>query len=130
MTTRAVNQVYNGALGRAGLRATGYTILSRLDGDGPLAITDLARRLALERTTCSRELQPLVDDGLVELRPGGDRRRRVAHLTPVGRARLAEARPHWRRAQDLVAERFGSAETELLLTALRALRASAEELAT
>jgi DNA-binding MarR family transcriptional regulator len=127
MTTRVINQVYDAAIGGAGLRATGYAILARLDADGPLSITDLARRLALERSTCSRELQPLVRAGLVDLEPGGDRRRRVAGLSPAGRALLAEARPRWRRAQEQVIERFGNAETETLLTALRRLRATAED---
>ena len=130
MATRAVNQVYDTALASAGLRATGYTILARLGGDGPMSITELARRLTLERTTCSRELQPLVGAGLVELRPGGDRRRRVAHLTPAGEARLASAHPSWRRAQERVIARFGGGETETLLAGLRELRATAQSLTT
>jgi DNA-binding MarR family transcriptional regulator len=130
MATRAVNQVYDTALASSGLRATGYTILARLAGDGPMSITQLARRLTLERTTCSRELNPLVDAGLVELRRGGDRRRRDAHLTPAGEARLARARPHWERAQERVIARFGDAETETLLAALRELRATAQSLTT
>jgi DNA-binding MarR family transcriptional regulator len=121
MTARSVTRLYDGALSGTGLRATGYAILARLAGDGSLPISRLAERLALERTTCSRELEPLVRAGLVEIDVGEDRRRRVARLTDAGADALAGARPHWKRAQERVGREFGAGETEELLGSLRHL---------
>jgi DNA-binding MarR family transcriptional regulator len=126
MTTRSVTRLYDHALADTGLRATGYAILARLAGDGPLPISQLASRLALDRTTCSRELEPLVRAGLVEIRAGEDRRQRVARLSQAGADALAAARPHWQRAQRQVAGSFGRGETDELLTRLRLLLRTVE----
>lgn len=121
MATRSITRVYDHALADTGLRTTGYAILARLADDGPLPISQLATRLAMERTTCSRELDPLVKDGLIEVRPGEDRRQRVARLSRAGADVLATARPRWRGAQEQVAHSFGEAETGVLLDQLRLL---------
>lgn len=129
MATRSVNRIYDRALSRAGLRVTGYSILSRLADEGPLAISELAARLAMERTTCTREVAPLVETGLVEMTVGVDRRRRVLQLTGAGRDKHAEALPYWEQVQRRVADEFGGAEITDLLERLRLLRASSDRLA-
>jgi DNA-binding MarR family transcriptional regulator len=105
-----------------------YTILARLDAEGPVSINELAARLALDRTTCSREVAPLVRAGLVDVDAGEDRRRRVLRLSDGGAERLALARPHWRRVQQQVERSFGGEQTGELLDALRALLEATEQL--
>jgi DNA-binding IclR family transcriptional regulator len=73
MTTRAIGRRYDRALAEVGVRQVAYAILGRLDAEGPLSINELASRLALERTTCSREVAPLVRAGLIEVGVGDDR---------------------------------------------------------
>jgi DNA-binding MarR family transcriptional regulator len=107
MTTRAVTRLYDEALRPIGLRTTQFSILARLDADGPARLTQLARRLILDRTTLARELGSLERRGLVAVTPGEDRRTRIAALTEAGRARLDEAYPLWRIVQRDVRERFG-----------------------
>jgi DNA-binding MarR family transcriptional regulator len=128
MATRSVNRLYDRALSRAGLRVTGYSILSRLAEDGPLSISELAGRLAMERTTCTREVAPLVDAGLVEGATGSDRRRRLLRLTSLGERKRAEAYPLWEGVQRMVADEFGDAEVAELLARLRRLRVSSDRL--
>lgn len=129
MTTRSVARLYDRALAEVGLRQVAYTILARLDAEGPVSINELAARLALDRTTCSREVAPLVRVGLVDVDVGEDRRRRVLRLSDGGEERLALARPHWRRVQQQVEHSFGE-QTGDLLDALRALLEASEQLAT
>ena len=129
MATRSIARLYDRGFARFGLRAVGYAILARLDEDGPLTLGNLASRLALERTTCSRELNPLVEAGLVEISVGEDRRSRIVRLTPEGAERLALAYPHWERVQAAVAAEFGPVETNELLTALHRVTAAAQSLA-
>lgn len=128
MATRSVARLYDRALSQAGLRVTGYSILSRLAAEGPLSVGELAGRLAMERTTCTREVAPLVSSGLVEATAGSDRRRRLLRLTGLGRRRLAEARPAWERVQQMVAGEFGDADLRDLLTRLDRLLESSERL--
>jgi DNA-binding MarR family transcriptional regulator len=128
MATRSIARLYDRALSQAGLRVTGYSILSRLGAEGPLSVSELAARLAMERTTCTREVAPLVRSGLVEATAGSDRRRRLLRLTDLGRRRLAEGRPAWENVQRLVAGEFGEADLRDLLGRLDRLLESSERL--
>ncbi len=130
MATRAINRVYDRALAPAGLRQTGYAILSRLDAEGPFSIGELAARLAMERSTCSREVEPLVRAGLVEFEVGDDRRLRVHRLSQAGYHRLAEARPLWNEAQRGVTAVIGAERIDELLVGVRDLFYAADALAT
>jgi DNA-binding MarR family transcriptional regulator len=129
MATRSVSRLYDRALSQAGLRVTGYSILSRLAGEGPLSVGELAGLLAMERTTCTREVAPLVRAGLVEAAAGTDRRRRLLRLTSLGEKKRADAHPIWERVQRQVAAEFGGAEIEDLLIRLRRLTGESERLA-
>jgi DNA-binding MarR family transcriptional regulator len=128
MATRSVNRLYDRALSVAGLRVTGYSILSRLAEEGPLSITELSGRMAMDRTTCTREVTPLVDAGLVQITVGVDRRRRLLQLTDLGAKKRSEAYPLWERVQRMVADEFGDADVAELLVRLRRLRESSDRL--
>ena len=71
-----VTQLFDAALAPSGLKATQFTLLvtSRLSGEA--TINGLAQRMAMDRTTLSRNLKPLVRDGLLEVCRGGDGRTR------------------------------------------------------
>jgi len=130
MATRAVARLYDRALEPHGLRTTQYSILARLEVEGPAAVGQLAARLAMDRTTLAREAAPLVEAGLVEEAPGEDRRSRVLALTPKGLERLETARPAWREAQRQVRNELGYDRVQELLGELRALLGAARTAAT
>jgi DNA-binding MarR family transcriptional regulator len=67
----------------------------------------MADALVMDRTTLTRNLKPLVKDGLLAVEPGADRRSRWVRLTPKGRKTLAEALPLCQRGQDRVVEGLG-----------------------
>jgi DNA-binding MarR family transcriptional regulator len=119
-----MNRFYDDALAPAELRTTQYSILARLHADGPATVGGLAERLGMDRTTLSREVEPLVRDGLVDAQPGEDRRRRMLSLSEHGRERLNVARPLWERAQRDIRSRFGGERTDALLAELRELVAA------
>jgi DNA-binding MarR family transcriptional regulator len=129
MATRSVSRLYDRALAQAGLRVTGYSILSRLAAEGPLSVGELAGLLAMERTTCTREVAPLVRAGLVEAAAGTDRRRRVLRLTSLGEQKRRDAHPIWERVQEQVAAEFGGAEIKDLMIRLHRLTGGSERLA-
>jgi DNA-binding MarR family transcriptional regulator len=129
MATRSVGRLYDHVLlSEARLRVTGYSILSRLTAEGPLSVSELAGRLAIERTTCTREVAPLVSSGLVEVTVGSDRRRRLLRATALGQRKLAEGRPAWEQVQRMVADEFGDADLRELLIRLERLLESSERL--
>ncbi|MGH3401979.1 MAG: MarR family winged helix-turn-helix transcriptional regulator [Streptosporangiaceae bacterium] len=128
MTTRTVKSAYDQELAPAGLTQTSYTILSRLEDEGPFAISELADRLAMDRTTCSRELRPLLTAGHAEQAVGQDRRQRIITLTPAGRRQLEIARPRWQTAQQKISQAFGTQRASGLLAELHDLLRSASAL--
>ena len=115
---RALTQLYDDAMAPAGLRVTQYSLLSTLECEGPLRISDLAARQLLDRTALSRNLDPLIDRGLVAVTPGRDARTREAAVTAKGRTALRRAEPYWRHAQADVARRVGQPKLNALIALL------------
>jgi DNA-binding MarR family transcriptional regulator len=64
----------------------------------------------------------------VEVTVGSDRRRRLVQLTSFGKRKRSEARSKWERAQQMLAAEFGDEDVHDLLTRLRRLLASSEQL--
>ena len=122
MTARLVSRRYDRALAPAGVTANDYAILARLEREGQLSVGTLAARLAMDRTTLSREVAPLIAAGLVEAAADeGDRRRRILSLSGEGAARLRLARPLWAAAQESIERDFGTARSVALVAELQAL---------
>ena len=64
----------------------GYAALRSLHDHGTLSVRRLADACAMDAATASRQLMPLVDEGLVERRSvDGDARQVELSLTPLGR---------------------------------------------
>jgi DNA-binding MarR family transcriptional regulator len=97
--TRRLTQAYDLALKPAGLRLTQYSVLANLSRTGGLSITDLAQRLAMDRTTLTRNLRPLERAGWVRIAPGPDRRSRAVEITDQGRRVFEAAQPLWQDAE-------------------------------
>ena len=115
---RAVTRVYDEALKPSGLRATQFSLLSVVANRGPAGMTELARALVMERTTLTRNLKPLMDQGYLQVVDGADRRQRPIAVTPRGRKALDRALPLWRCAQAKIADGLGRARWEDLLRGL------------
>lgn len=105
--TRLVTQFYDENLAPTGLRSTQYSLLSVLSQIGELLIQDLAHVLAMDRTTLTRNLNPLLKKGLVKVSVGNDRRARPVAITPKGVQALNEAHPYWEKAQSYITDRLG-----------------------
>lgn len=96
---RRATQFYDRRLAPLDLRVTQFSLLARVRAAGSIPLKDLAAIQAMDRTTLSRNLAPLLRRGLVTLAPGPDRRTRGAVLTRPGLALLRRARGLWRQAQ-------------------------------
>ena len=124
--TRSVTQVYDATLQPTGLRATQFTLLATLDQLGEPAMTQLAAALVMDRTTLTRNLKPLIDNGLVMVAGDTDRRVRRVELTDEGRLAYDTALPLWRTAQQRLVERLGHDRWTTLLGDLGAVVAATQ----
>ena len=123
MAARSLTRVYDRALEPAGIRTSQFSILARLFEEGPLPLTHLAGRLAMDRTTLARDLRPLERRGLVSVSVGTDRRVRIAELTAAGHRLVDEVRPLWRGVQREVRSQLGADRVARLMDELRAATA-------
>ena len=123
MAARSLTRIYDRALEPAGIRTTQFSVLARLLEEGPLPLTHLAGRLAMDRTTLARDLRPLERRGLVAISVGADRRVRMAALTPAGRRLVDEVRPLWKQVQRDVRAQLGPDHVARLMDELRAATA-------
>lgn len=105
--TRAVTQRFDTALRPSGLRATQLALLLTCAGPDDANLGEIAERLAVDRSTLSRTLQPLARRGLVTVDTGPTRRARRVTVTPAGHAALSAALALWAGAERSVAEEIG-----------------------
>lgn len=106
-TARHLTREYDRALKPAGLKLTQYSVLANLMRSGGLSITALAERLAMDRTTMTRNLRPLERSGWVVLRDGPDRRSRSVEITETGRQTYDRAMPLWQSAERAIRQAMG-----------------------
>lgn len=122
--SRRLGQLYDDALAPSGLRGTQFGLLTQIHyAEGP-RLKALAEMLVMDLSALGHTLQPLIRDGLVELRVAPeDRRAKRAYLTPAGRAALAKAEPLWRQAQNRFEALYGKSGTAELLEKMAAIAA-------
>jgi len=118
---RVLTQTYDESLAPVALKSTQFSLLNAANLADGVGINRLAEIMAMDRTTLTRNLRPLVSEGLIDLRPGADRRSRTIRITPAGRRRLARALPLWREAQNRAVERLGVARSDRLRRDLAAV---------
>ncbi|WP_084704136.1 MarR family winged helix-turn-helix transcriptional regulator [Phaeacidiphilus oryzae] len=92
---RRVEQVRFGGLGavRNSMDRAAFLVLTRLSGEGPMGVKALAQSMGVDSSTVTRQVAPLVENGLVERVPNpSDGRAVLLDLSPRGRDRLNELR--------------------------------------
>ena len=106
---RLLNRIYDDALRPLGINTMQKSLLSNI-GRFPEGVDSsiLCRRLALDRSTLTRNLTMLEQMGFVSTTPNErDRRKRNVALTESGRATVAASEPLWTEAQQQVVAALG-----------------------
>lgn len=105
---RMVSRHYDSYVAAAGLKNTQYALLSHVVKLGPIRPGDLAKRMQMDASTLTRNLQPLVAQGWATVGAGDDARSRLVEATAAGRAKQAEGQLAWKKAQLALNERLGT----------------------
>jgi len=106
---RVVSRHYDRHLAEVGLKTSQYSLLGHIATLGPIKPAALAAAMALDASTLTRNLQPLVAQGWVAVGAGPDARTRSVQLTDAGRAKHTEAKRAWKKAQLAFNARLGEA---------------------
>jgi DNA-binding MarR family transcriptional regulator len=123
---RRVTQIYSRHLASTGLKISQFSLLGFVAARGPITIGQLSELLATDRTTLTRNLRPLLANGVIERAEAGDKRRHELVATLAGRALFKRALPLWAAAEQEVRAAMG---TKLTADLHGALDRSMEKLA-
>ena len=118
--SRTIGRIFDQAIAPSGLRETQFSLLIALSLFGEAPLLRVAEELSLDRTTLTRNLQPLERAGLVTSSPGKDQRVRLLRLTEAGQRALQRAYPLWEEAQSKVVKALGQRRWMTLLEGLEA----------
>ena len=106
--SRLVARHYESFLAGAGLKNTQYSLLSHVVTLGPLRAGELAAAMRLDASTLTRNLQPLLDKGWLQMHIGeADARSRVVEATAAGQALRQQGQKAWKRAQLALNHKLG-----------------------
>ncbi|MBI1208092.1 MAG: MarR family transcriptional regulator [Azospirillum sp.] len=119
---RALARHFDDILRPVGLTNGQFSLMMALNRPEPPVMGQVADLLAMDRTTLTACLKPLVGRGLVtaSVDDRDHRRRRIA-LTRSGRQLLAAAYPVWQAAHDALEGRLRAHDPERLRDGLLAL---------
>lgn len=123
---RRVTQIYSRHMAPTGLKISQFSLLGFVAARGPITIGQLSELLATDRTTLTRNLRPLLANGVIERAEAGDKRRHELVATLAGRALFKRALPLWAAAEQEVRAAMG---TKLTADLHGALDRSMEKLA-
>jgi DNA-binding MarR family transcriptional regulator len=112
--SRVLTRIYDDALRPSGLEIMQFGIMASIDRLGEATQRQLSVGFAMDSTTLTRTLGRLQRRGWIGRRPGQDKRQRILRLTKQGLARLEQARPLWRRAQETLHGAIGKEAFETL----------------
>jgi len=106
--SRMVTRHYDHFFAQVGLKITQYSLLSHVVKLGPIRPVDLAKRMQMDASTLTRNLQPLSTMGLLTIGAGADARSRLVAATETGVSKQAQAQQAWKAAQLALNAQLGS----------------------
>jgi DNA-binding MarR family transcriptional regulator len=112
---RRLTQAYDAKLAPSGIRSTQYMILAAVQEQDVVSVNELAKIMAMDRTTMGKNLVPLERDGFLKISVSkADRRGREISLTVGGKALLCRAQPLWKEAHESFQRNHGKHFAETL----------------
>ncbi|MBS7810635.1 MarR family winged helix-turn-helix transcriptional regulator [Roseococcus pinisoli] len=128
-TANVISRAYAARLAPFGLEPSQFGVLVVVAAGRADSARELADRLSIERSTLTRNLTRLLEADLLVGAPGKGRRITYS-LTAAGHAKLAEALPAWRAAQDALQAQLAPGSAERARASLAELRGAAKEMLT
>jgi DNA-binding MarR family transcriptional regulator len=120
---RMISSIYDGALAKAGLKTSQFSVLVSVANRKQARPAELTRLLQLDESTLSRNVERMCARGWLRLVGDADRRSHLIEVTDNGQALIRKSLPAWRKAQAEVSRCLGTDTVVELRSALRKLGA-------
>ena len=121
VAARKMTARYDAALAPIGINLAQFSLLRNINRAGSVSLTELGRKVELDRSTIGRNVRVLQRMGLVQVTPGADQREATVALAEPGRDVLRRGAPLWDGVQDRIASDLGAAGVTQLRTLLNSL---------
>lgn len=99
LLNRTVTNIFDEALRPLGVKVSQLNVLMVVAKYGPIAPGEVARRLNMEKSTLSRNLDRMGIHGWFNVAEGDSGRKRVLELAAPGRKLIQKSLPLWKKAQ-------------------------------
>ena len=123
MLNRLVTRVYDDQLRPYGIRFSQMNILTLISLHGQIQPAEIGRILSLEKSTLSRNVRLMEENGWIDSSPVSTGNGQVLELSSPGRALYRKASTAWNQAQDHLSELLGSQATKAIRQAVDSIRA-------
>ncbi|WP_084422104.1 MarR family winged helix-turn-helix transcriptional regulator [Henriciella litoralis] len=119
---RALARRFDEAFRHLGITSGQYSLLMALNRPAPPPLGPVAELLAMDRTTLTANLKPLVRRGLVKIiQNPADKRSRLLKLTDAGHELLLQAVPIWKSEHAAIDAEIEALQPDVLRKGLSAL---------
>ena len=122
---RKVTRMYDDALRPLGIRFSQMNILTFVTVRGPIQAFKIADGLSIEKSTLSRNLNILEENGWIKCLPGESGNARNVKITRAGGSLLKKAAPEWAKVQEKVKALISESTVKALIEAESNLRVDA-----
>ena len=126
--SRVITQIFDDVLKPTGLQITQFSVLVGVASLESPSINQLAKALVMDRTTLTRNLKPIENQGFIRIKQGNDKRTYVVELTAKGKTAINKTMPYWEKANNAVSEKLGKHNLDNLLRDLTEVRGICEKL--
>jgi DNA-binding MarR family transcriptional regulator len=121
--SRVITGVYDDALAEVGLKVSQFSVLNAIANREDTRPVELAKFLAMDESTLSRNVARMCARGWLRLEPGDhDRRSHQITVTEKGMALLRKSYPAWQKAQNDLTHRLGPDGVTALKSIVKKLR--------
>ena len=104
--SRVITQLFDEILKPSELQVTPFTLLIGIHILDSPSISKLAKGLVMDRTTITRGIKPLENEGFIKIVSGDDKRTHFVKLTPKGKLALEKTIPYWEKARAAVSKSY------------------------
>ncbi len=99
LLNRTVTNIFDEALRPLGVKVSQLNVLMVVAKLGPVSPGDVARRLNMEKSTVSRNVDRMRTRGWLKVSDGDSGRKQILELGTAGRKLIEKSLPLWKKAQ-------------------------------
>ena len=117
--SRKITNIYDEFLKASNLNVTQYSLLSNLKRVQPIKMNDFSKVVKLDRSTLVRNLKPLINLSLIEIKSIDKSKAQLLELSQKGIELQNEGYKYWQKAQEYIEQTINHAELEIFYTIVK-----------